>query len=150
VRRQATERDLERAREYKRENAERVRVWNKQYWDARRTEKQKSDTAYRCQPHQRDKMKIYNQGYKRARVEKHKAILDEAKSVPCTDCGQNYPPFVMDFDHVRGTKVRGVGEMRLYSTDRLIAEIAKCEVVCANCHRIRTFTRLAQKSQGAM
>ncbi|HEX9541925.1 MAG TPA: hypothetical protein VGA04_27600 [Streptosporangiaceae bacterium] len=68
-----------------------------------------------------------------------------AKSVPCTDCGRRFPPCAMDFDHVRGKKFfnigRTVAKSRL-STARIMAEIAKCEVVCAVCHRIRTAERL--------
>jgi hypothetical protein len=33
------------------------------------------------------------------RVERNRALVRAAKSVPCADCGQNYPPYVMDFDH---------------------------------------------------
>lgn len=46
----------------------------------------------------------------------------------------------MDFDHVRGSKVGNVSEM-LGSTSLadLLMEIAKCDVVCANCHRLRTY-----------
>lgn len=49
----------------------------------------------------------------------------------------------MQFDHVRGQKKTNVAMMvktgRPIST--IAAEIAKCEVVCANCHAIRTFER---------
>lgn len=64
-------------------------------------------------------------------------------TTPCTDCGQTYPHYVMDFDHVTGTKTQDVS--RLMGRGRPIRileqEIAKCELVCANCHRKRTFTR---------
>jgi hypothetical protein len=67
-------------------------------------------------------------------------VIDEAKSVPCTDCRQSYPPYVMDFDHVRGEKYANIADMvvKQVSLKRLLEEIAKCEVVCANCHRERT------------
>ena len=72
-----------------------------------------------------------------------KALLLEAKSKPCMDCGRTYPHYVMDFDHVRGTKDMNVsaGARNGWSPERLQTEIGKCELVCANCHRIRTFTR---------
>jgi hypothetical protein len=44
----------------------------------------------------------------------------------------------MDFDHVRGEKLFGIAVNMNISWERLEAEIAKCEIVCANCHRIRT------------
>ena len=72
----------------------------------------------------------------------HAAIVARGKSRPCADCGVTYPPYVMDFDHVRGNKLREIGVMRgTVSTQVLLAEIAKCEVVCSNCHRIRTHRR---------
>ncbi len=65
------------------------------------------------------------------------------KGGQCPDCGGNFPPVLMDFDHVRGTK-RGIisrlsgGRM---AKAKLLEEVAKCEVVCANCHRRRTLLR---------
>jgi hypothetical protein len=78
-----------------------------------------------------------------ARRQRSKRYLDELKSQPCTDCGMRYPPYVMDFDHVRGEKARALSQMpsgRL-TWATILAEVDKCEVVCANCHRIRTKLR---------
>jgi hypothetical protein len=86
-------------------------------------------------------MRKYLRPYTQARIAERAAFLNAVKSAPCVDCGRTYPPYVMDFDHVVGGKVSGVGSMRCHSMARLIAEIAKCEVVCANCHRERTFGR---------
>jgi len=70
-----------------------------------------------------------------------RALLDKAKDVPCKDCGIRYPPYVMDFDHVRGKKFKTLGHLK-GSVAVLLREIAKCEVVCSNCHRIRTWERV--------
>lgn len=72
------------------------------------------------------------------RAERNRVILHEAKSKPCADCGVQYPPCVMDLDHVRGKKDKCVGSMLTYSVERLRAEIAKCDVRCANCHRLKS------------
>jgi hypothetical protein len=65
-----------------------------------------------------------------------------AKDGLCMDCGVKYPPYVMDFDHVRGEKRADVSKLtRGYSVDSIAAEIAKCDLVCSNCHRIRTYKR---------
>ena len=68
-------------------------------------------------------------------------ITDKAKSVPCADCGVSYPPYVMDFHHVRGDKEFNIAQhvANAGSEKRLIAEIDKCEVLCSNCHRERTY-----------
>ena len=71
---------------------------------------------------------------------RNRAILDERLARhPCVDCGIT-DPLVLEFDHVRGLKVRDVTTMAHEAAreDRLRAEIAKCEVRCANCHRRRT------------
>jgi hypothetical protein len=62
----------------------------------------------------------------------------EMKAKPCADCGGTFPPECMDFDHVRGEKIGDISKMLLRTTELLHEEIAKCDVVCANCHRIRT------------
>lgn len=58
---------------------------------------------------------------------------------PCFDCGEA-DPLVLEFDHVRGEKRRNVTDFaRTYgSWETIRAEIEKCEVRCANCHRRRT------------
>lgn len=70
--------------------------------------------------------------------------LWELKSVPCRDCGVQYPPWVMQFDHVRGDKLFNVSEAPNKSVDALLSEAAKCEVVCSNCHQQRTWQRSAR------
>jgi hypothetical protein len=74
-----------------------------------------------------------------ARRQRVKAIVLEAKNRPCVDCGVRHPPAAMDLDHVHGPKGFGMSKFRQkYATlDEVRAEIAKCEVRCANCHRIR-------------
>jgi hypothetical protein len=69
--------------------------------------------------------------------------LEALKSVPCADCGGRFPRVCMDFDHVRGDKVASISQMirMSYSWDNILDEIAKCEVVCSNCHRVRTASR---------
>ncbi len=71
-----------------------------------------------------------------------RAWLNELKSnQSCTDCGNKHPHFVMDFDHRNPSeKEDNVSNLirRGWSKDRILKEIAKCDLVCANCHRIRT------------
>ena len=58
------------------------------------------------------------------------------------DCGYNLHPAALEFDHVNGVKLFNIGEqIGSYSREKLWEEIAKCDVVCANCHAIRTTTR---------
>lgn len=69
---------------------------------------------------------------------------------PCTDCGIAYPWYVMQWDHL-GDKEDHVSKLYANnaSRDRILAEIAKCELTCANCHCIRTFQRAQLAKQEA-
>jgi hypothetical protein len=73
-------------------------------------------------------------------------LRDLKTSTPCVDCRISYPYYVMDFDHVRGQKHANVMELvSTLSKKRIDLEIAKCEIVCSNCHRIRTHMRKMAK-----
>ncbi len=75
------------------------------------------------------------------RQRKNKKLIEQAKRRPCTDCGEDLSLWQMDFDHIKGEKIGGVGRLAMSATTEiLIAEIENCEVVCAVCHRKRTFT----------
>ena len=70
-----------------------------------------------------------------------KAWLVELKSKPCVDCNHSFPICCMDFDHRPGEKKSYcVGTMfaHHYSRSLIERELNKCDLVCANCHRIRT------------
>lgn len=70
----------------------------------------------------------------------HLIIL--SKSVPCADCRKSYGTYVMQFDHVRGVKLFNISQVcGRQPLDVIAAEIAKCDVVCANCHFERTHQR---------
>jgi hypothetical protein len=68
------------------------------------------------------------------------------QSTPCKDCNTNYPYYVMDFDHIRDKSEEINRLINSCSMRKLRAEIAKCEVVCANCHRKRTYDRLINRT----
>ena len=77
---------------------------------------------------------------RRKREEAIRAEVRKLKSTtPCADCEETYPHYVMDFDHVRGKKAHNVSSMMRKPTKTIWDEIAKCELVCANCHRVRTY-----------
>jgi len=65
-----------------------------------------------------------------------------AKKRPCPDCGLEFPSAVMEFDHLpQFVKCFEISRWSLYTLQALQEELKKCEVVCANCHRIRTENR---------
>lgn len=84
--------------------------------------------------------------YVQQAIARREALLEEVrqiKSVPCMDCENEYAPWVMQFDHRDGTsKEANVSWLvNNASRARLMAEIEKCDIVCANCHADRTYKR---------
>lgn len=86
----------------------------------------------------------------RDRAKSLKVLVDEFKAdKPCADCKEVYPPYVMDFDHLDATNKRFCISL-IVSQGRTLnilnEEMAKCELVCSNCHRIRTHNRKQKAS----
>src|SRR5436190_19467042 len=83
----------------------------------------------------------------RAATQRHRvkslALLHLLKDKPCADCDGKFDPICMDFDHRDpAQKSFTIGTCRAsVGLARLIAEATKCDVVCANCHRLRTKRR---------
>lgn len=84
------------------------------------------------------KNKIACQERSRSVYKEKRVWLNTFKQVPCMDCNQRFPSYVMDFDH-RENKLWDLSRMVRFSQEKILAEIAKCDIVCSNCHRIRTY-----------
>ncbi len=75
------------------------------------------------------------------KIDDNRLYVRELKEkTPCKDCGKNYPFYVMHFDHLRDKKFN-IGSKNSISFNKLLNEINKCEIVCANCHAERTYKR---------
>lgn len=105
------------------------------------------------QEYQRGHYKEHREEYIERSHDHHKRlsrlVSDIKTSTPCTDCGRHFDPVVMDFDHLDpAVKVDSVSALiRMgVSVEKVREEIAKCEVVCANCHRMRTKNRRQQRA----
>jgi hypothetical protein len=114
----------------------------------------------KCKSCQRAYHRLYYQQHKSCFIAKNRRnknrqrkrlrnILLEVKKQPCQDCGGTFHPWVMELDHREGTK-KEAAVANLVSkgcTDaRLLEEIEKCDVVCANCHRMRTYHRMYEQA----
>ena len=65
-------------------------------------------------------------------------VYEYLLSHPCIMCGETNP-IVLEFDHRNPDEKDGnVSELFKFSLEKVKAEIAKCDVLCANCHRIKT------------
>lgn len=111
----------------------------------RRTKKNRSYRAAYAQRYLvKGKIQKSSQRYRnRLKIEKREILVEYKSTTPCVDCGKMYAHYVMDLDHVRGEKVMNVSLMvsRGFSVQAFVEEIGKCDCVCSNCHRVRTFTR---------
>ena len=86
----------------------------------------------------------YHKAHKRQTVLKYRAFVRSLKDIPCADCKIKYGTWVMDFDHRDATQKKGNISQLVRARPRketILAEVAKCDVVCANCHRERTHKR---------
>lgn len=103
---------------------------------------------YRKRPENVERLREQVAAGKKRSVARSLAYLKEVKeAVPCLDCGLSYPHYVMDFDHVRGEKEGSLSDMARQGCGlaKIDQEIAKCEIVCSNCHRARTWLRLREE-----
>lgn len=93
-------------------------------------------------------LRRYGKAY--AKKKRYEAIelIAILKDIPCADCGQKFHHSVMDFDHGSNLKVGEVSVMARKSgnLERAILESFKCEVVCANCHRVRSYWKSIWKA----
>jgi hypothetical protein len=102
--------------------------------------------AEKNRKHYIDNKQVYISKAKRRNIriydENRKLLCEYLSTHPCVDCGCD-DVRVLEFDHVRGLKTDEV--TRILSTraswSTIEAEIAKCEVRCANCHRLKTYER---------
>lgn len=79
--------------------------------------------------------------YVKKSIDKRLEWFNSLKNKPCADCGKEYPPCVMEFHHLDPKlKSFGLGQGRFrHSREDILEEIAKCILLCANCHRLREY-----------
>jgi DNA-binding MarR family transcriptional regulator len=72
-----------------------------------------------------------------------KYIQEVKQGQVCVDCKEDYPYWMMEFDHTSDDKLFTIGRFQEITSDieKIKLEIEKCEIVCANCHRNRTYAR---------
>jgi hypothetical protein len=89
------------------------------------------------------KHKWRSTAWRQQRTLKNRAFVDRYKLwVGCKDCGYKEHPAALEFDHVKEKEGKTVGQLVCQQSLAAVKdEIRKCEVVCANCHRIRTHDR---------
>jgi hypothetical protein len=77
----------------------------------------------------------------RLALERTEYLMTYFATHPCHDCGET-DPLVLEFDHLRDKRFNIGSALPYRNWESILAEIEKCEVVCANCHRRRTGRRM--------
>ena len=100
----------------------------------------KGTIAYHVGTGQKDKT-LQRRRDRRNKIRKY--IQEFKQSKGCMDCKEDYPYYVLEFDHREGEEKlfnisRATGIVNL---SEVIKEIDKCDVVCSNCHKVRTWKR---------
>jgi len=100
----------------------------------------KGTIAYHVGKGQREKT---NARTTRSRTLAKRKIWKIKEDSGCVDCKEKYPHYILDFDHLPEFEKLGSPTeiMHKHSWEKAIQEMSKCEIVCANCHKIRTWKR---------
>ncbi len=108
----------------------------------------KGTISYHCGVGQKDKTRKRSRD---RRGELKKYIQEYKQGKKCVDCKEDYPYWILEFDHLKDKKFT-IGQFWNYtvSLEKLKKEIKKCEVVCANCHKNRTYKRLFKNGSNAL
>lgn len=111
----------------------------------------KEDQRAYARQHYYQNRERYLEQIRRHKVRVKKELREEVQRIketrPCADCNKYFPYYIMDFDHIEENKVTNVAKLVSQGQrKRALAEIEKCELVCANCHRQRTWERLLVRS----
>ena len=101
-------------------------------------------TLYRNNPTRKNKVLAT---YKDRRKKRLEFVANIKLASGCVDCGYKEHHAALQFDHIIGEKIAPLSLMakQAWSETRILEEIKKCEIVCANCHSIRTYNRAQEK-----
>lgn len=90
--------------------------------------------------HYQNRIEAYAAKNKSARLEREEYVFNLKATSPCIDCNQYFHPCQMQYDHTGSDKVASISDLIRNSTLTAIKlEIEKCELVCSNCHAMRTW-----------
>lgn len=75
-------------------------------------------------------------------IKRNREFVLEYKQKSCAICGNNFEPWQMEFDHINDDKFESISKMitSRYSIEKIRKELEKCQVICALCHRRKTFS----------
>lgn len=96
----------------------------------------------------KDNKKYYLDRNRELRSKNREKYRETKEGKPCAHCGGLFPQVCMDYDHIDPkTKKLCVAQMMGYSWKDIEKEISKCELICSNCHRIKTYETTNRQKQ---
>lgn len=105
-----------------------------------------ANRVYRRRPYLQDRKRERRRVLRIEKRRERLAYINSLKDKPCMDCGKKFPTVCMDFDHIPGKgKTFGIAVWASEPSipwNAITDELARCELVCSNCHRVRTKQRL--------
>ena len=94
-----------------------------------------------CRSHYSSNKKYYINKANKYNKKVYKWVTELKTGKSCTDCKQPYPHYILDFDYLHDKEFNIANKAHTVSRKRLVEELEKCELVCANRHRTRTWNR---------
>ena len=132
------EKITESKKKYVEVNKERIKEYKHNYYETNKERLREKRKNY----YKSNKVK-----WKRRNSITNTYLIPKYKNVPCMDCNTIFPFIAMDFDHRPGEvksftiSVKGCWKATSERIEEIEKEISKCDLVCSNCHRIRTWNR---------
>jgi hypothetical protein len=118
-------------------------AWHRKARGQRDTYCQPCRAAYKREHYAANRERYIANAHRRKQaiaLERAALLIEFFRERPCIDCGES-DPMVLEFDHLADKRFNIAKGLRTHSWQAVLDEIAKCEVVCANCHRRRTAHR---------
>ncbi len=118
-------------------------AWHRKARGQRDTYCQPCRAAYKREHYEANRERYIANAHRRKQaiaLERAALLIEFFREQPCVNCGES-DPMVLEFDHLADKRFNIAKGLRTHSWRAVLDEIAKCEVVCANCHRRRTAHR---------
>ncbi len=120
--------------QYQKEHPEKIREISRRY---RKRHPERARENSRKSRNKRQKDKVTVSSY----------LISKYSNIPCMDCSGIFPFCAMDFDHrpeeLKSFGIATMNDLNITSEriSKIEKEISKCDLVCATCHRIRTYIK---------
>ena len=150
--------EIEYGKQYRKDNQEKEKARAKRYKELNPEKVKESQKKYRETNPEKVKERRKNWAmankelvnhYSKSHRDTRREFLDIIKlEEGCQICGYNEHPRALQFDHINpAEKLFTIAGLLTCSMDKLLTELEKCRVLCANCHSIHSWQEQHWKSK---